>query len=148
MLSRFTLQSAAIMFTLVVLLPGYAPICRASTALPNKAATGDIKPNSYGKVHGPFLSEPEVRRVLKKAGFPAHAIPTMLQIARCESSLSVTAENVNRDGSVDFGLFQINERNWAGCHVSKTELSDPYNNTRCAQQVWQRQGFDAWGCCI
>jgi len=116
--------------------------------LRKKMEKGNIRPSNYGKVHGPSLSEPEVRQVLNKAGFPAKAIPSMLQIAHCESSFSATAENMNRDGSVDFGLFQINERNWGGYNVTKTELSDPYNNARCAYQIWQRQGYGAWGCYV
>jgi hypothetical protein len=177
MVSPFTLRSAGILLALVIFLSVHAPICRASTdqdkaafpsqnapnrtvrkadtsshrpfgnLLPIKAAKGNIRPNRYGKVRGPFLSGTEVRQVIARAGFPAHAIPTMVQIARCESSFSVTAENVNRDGSVDFGLLQINERNWRGCHVSKAELSDPDHNARCAYQLWQRQGYGAWGCC-
>jgi hypothetical protein len=111
-------------------------------------AKDNIRPNNYGKVSGPSLSEPEVRQVLERAGFPAKTISTMLQIAGCESSFSATAENVNRDGSIDVGLLQINERNWRECHVSKTELSDPNNNARCAYQIWQRQGYNAWGCCF
>jgi len=83
---------------------------------------------------------------MERAGFPVEAIPAMLQIANCESSLSATAEHLNRDGSVDVGLFQINERNWEVCNLSKAELSDPDNNARCAYQVWQRQGYDAWAC--
>ncbi len=110
------------------------------------SAKDNVRPNNYGKVKGPFLSESKVRQVLERAGFPAKTISTMLQIASCESSLSATAENVNRDGSIDVGLFQINERNWRECHVSKTELSDPNNNARCAYQIWQHQGYNAWGC--
>ena len=110
------------------------------------SAKGNVRPNNYGKVSGPFLSESKVRQVLERTGFPAKTISTMLQIASCESSFSATAENVNRDGSIDVGLFQINERNWRECHVSKTELSDPNNNARCAYQIWQHQGYNAWGC--
>lgn len=102
---------------------------------------------NHGQASGPFLSRLEVKEVLVRAGFPAQAIPTMLRIANCESSLSATAENVNRDGSVDMGLFQINERNWEACSVSKAELADPEGNARCAYQVWQQQGYGAWGCC-
>lgn len=25
-------------------------------------------------------------------------------------------------------------------------ISDPYNNARCAYQIWQRQGYRAWNC--
>lgn len=110
------------------------------------SAKGNVRPNNYGKVSGPFLSESKVRQVLEKAGFPAKTISTMLQIASRESSFSATAENVNRDGSVDVGLFQINERNWRKCNVSKKDLSDPYNNARCAYQIWQHQGYNAWSC--
>lgn len=116
---------------------------RPSRGLPAKDT---VRPNNYGKVSGPFLSESKVRQVLERAGFPAQTISTMLQIASCESSFSATAENVNRDGSIDVGLLQINERNWRECHVSKTELSDPYNNARCAYQIWRHQGYNAWGC--
>ena len=116
--------------------------------LRKKMEQSNIRPSNYGKIHGPFLSETEVKLALNKAGFPAKAIPSMLQIAHCESSFSATAENVNRDGSVDFGLFQINERNWGRCNVTKTELSDPYNNAKCAYQIWQRQGYGAWGCYV
>ena len=128
MVSLFKRKSAGILLTLVAFLSVHASICRASTdtdkavfpeanvpnktirkadtshhrptksLLPKKTAKDKVRLNNYGKVRGPFLSRPEVRQALEKAGFPAHAIPTMLQIASCESSFSVTAENVNRDG--------------------------------------------------
>ncbi|MCX5869283.1 MAG: transglycosylase SLT domain-containing protein [Deltaproteobacteria bacterium] len=153
-------KSAGVLLTLAIFLSIDAPMCQASIdshkmlleqnmpkrTTPPKAANGNIRPNNYGKVSGPFLSEPEVRQLIEKAGFPPKTISTMLQIASCESSFSVTAKNVNRDGTIDVGLFQINERNWKGCNISQSELSDPYNNARCAYQIWQHQGYNAWSC--
>jgi len=33
-----------------------------------------------------------------------------VRVAKCESALSPTAKNVNKDGSIDRGLFQINDK--------------------------------------
>jgi len=148
MVSPGKTQSAGLWLILVVLLAVCAPICRADTESPDKAAKGNDRPNDYRQVRAPSLSKTEVRRILKKAGFPAKAIPKMLRIARCESALSATAEHVNRDGSANFGLFQIHESNWKDCQFSKAELADPLNNARCAYRIWQRQGYAAWRNCL
>lgn len=45
----------------------------------------------------------------------------LLAIAKVESGFNPSAENVNKDGTKDYGMFQINERNlkWLGLDVEQ-----------------------------
>lgn len=94
---------------------------------------------------GTRLSEGEIAQHLRDAGFSESAIGTMVCIAKYESSFYSGATNTNSDGTTDYGLFQINGYWWSGsCGVSGSALLDPAVNTRCAKQVYQQQGFNAW----
>lgn len=91
------------------------------------------------------LSEKEVAANLKLAGFPDYMIPTMVCVAKHESSFRVDARNINENGSTDHGLFQINDAWWlAQCGVDPEGLKDPLVNAKCAKTVFDRQGLMAW----
>lgn len=66
-----------------------------------------------------------------------------LRIAYCESNLNVNALHVNRNGTVDRGLWQINT-------VHKTITNECAFNARCstdaAHALYMRQGFTPWVC--
>ncbi len=69
----------------------------------------------------------------------------MVCVAIHESALKPTAINgkLNRNGSVDYGLFQINDKVWGEkCDVDR--LMDPKYNTECAKIVYDNQGLEAW----
>lgn len=96
-----------------------------------------------------MIKEMALKALLTAAGFLPQHIPTMMCIAKWESSLRPDAVNVNTDGSVDIGLFQINNRYWVdieggGCPYSMEELFDPVNNVSCAKTVFDAMGFRAW----
>lgn len=95
---------------------------------------------------GDRLSEGEVATVLANAGFPDNVIPTMVCIAKYESSFYTQATNRNWNGSVDYGLFQINNFFWiTGCGLrSANQLMNVETNTRCALTIYRQQGLNAW----
>lgn len=102
-------------------------------------------PQDQGSREGARLSEREVAQHLKFAGFPESVIPTMVCVAKFESRFKTNAINLNRNGSMDHGVFQINDAWWLSeCGVDPEGLKDPVVNTRCAKTVFDRQGLMAW----
>lgn len=90
-----------------------------------------------------LLSEATVLEHIKEAGFSEEVAPVMLCIARYESGFDPSVINTNRNGSKDYGLFQINDRWWKEkCDLDK--LLDPAYNTKCAKIVYDIQGLEAW----
>lgn len=63
-----------------------------------------------GRVGGGGTPPPQLVAALKKAGFTGQGLQTMLAIAGAESSYNPHALGHNDDGSVDRGVFQINNR--------------------------------------
>jgi hypothetical protein len=84
-----------------------------------------------------------LKLILYVAGFEHHQLDTMACIAEKESSLRIDAVNVNKNGSKDLGLFQINS-----VHHDTTckglPLFHAYYNSLCAKNVYDIQGFKAW----
>lgn len=102
-------------------------------------------PQDQGSRGATRLSEREVAQHLKLAGFPESVIPTMVCIAKHESRFKTNAINFNTNGSIDHGIFQINDAWWLSeCGVDPEGLKDPVVNTRCAKTVFDRQGLMAW----
>lgn len=74
----------------------------------------------------------------------AKIITTAVAIALAESSGRTDAKNAaNRNGTVDWGLFQINDVNWTSKDSASVRL-DADANTAKAYDVYKRQGFGAW----
>lgn len=72
--------------------------------------------------------------------FPKEECAVALSIVMAESHMNPEAVNkANKDGTMDAGLFQVNERNWKidGCEL-KT-LFDGKKNTDCAYKIWDRR---------
>lgn len=85
-----------------------------------------------------------VANVLREAGFPEEAIPTMMAIAKAESGWRPEAINTaNRNGSVDRGLFQINSIHQGNSWYPQNPF-DPLQNAKAAFAVYQGQGLNAW----
>lgn len=87
-----------------------------------------------------------VANVLRQAGFPESAVPTMMAIAMAESSWNPAAVNdKNRNGSIDRGLFQINSVH-QGNSWYPTNPFDPLQSAKAAYAIWQGAGqtFRDW----
>eukprot|EP00823_Brevimastigomonas_motovehiculus_P007611 TRINITY_DN670_c0_g2_i1.p1 TRINITY_DN670_c0_g2~~TRINITY_DN670_c0_g2_i1.p1 ORF type:complete len:144 (-),score=18.63 TRINITY_DN670_c0_g2_i1:420-851(-) len=63
-------------------------------------------------------------------------------IVKHESSGNAHACNKNVGGSIDAGLWQINDMNWASCSGGSAPC-DPSVNLKCAELVW-RWGSKTW----
>jgi len=70
---------------------------------------------------------------------------TALAVAKAESGLNCNAFNVNSNGSVDFGIFQLNSVHLKkGGEWTLTNMSDCEKNVDLAYQMWTEQGFEPW----
>lgn len=85
------------------------------------------------------LSRAEIANAMRKAGWPESAIPVGVAVALAESGGNPSAVNhSNRNGSKDYGLFQINS-----VHkelLAKHNWSDPVDNARMALSVYKGAG--------
>jgi hypothetical protein len=88
------------------------------------------------------LTEGHVYELASRAGFPNKVLSTMVCIANYESARRPHAVGVNKDGSRDIGLFQINKKIWG--KVCPGDLTKPWYNARCAKKVYDEQGLNAW----
>ena len=86
-----------------------------------------------------------VANVLRAAGFPESAIPTMVAIARAESSWNPNATHRNSNGSIDQGLFQINSIHKNNPWYPQNPM-DPYQSAVAAYNIWKGAGgtFRDW----
>lgn len=80
-----------------------------------------------------------VANVLRAAGFPESAIPTMIAIARAESSWNPNATHRNSNGSIDQGLFQINSIHKNNSWYPQNPF-DPYQSAVAAYNIWKGAG--------
>lgn len=55
---------------------------------------------------------PNITQLLQQAGFTGQALVTAVSIAWAESGFNPAATHTNSDGSIDRGIFQINNRAW------------------------------------
>lgn len=67
---------------------------------------------------------------------------TMLKIAKCESTLNPKAVHRNKNGSTDYGLFQINSVHG----IPPEELYDVDKNIAYAKALYDREGTRPWVC--
>ena len=86
-----------------------------------------------------------VANVLRAAGFPESAVPTMIAIARAESSWNPNATHRNSNGSIDQGLFQINSIHSKNSWYPSNPF-DPYQSAVAAYNIWKGAGgtFRDW----
>jgi len=112
--------------------------------------SGD-EPGSVGEsqdhlLAGRRLSETEIARLVRQAGFPESAVGQMVCTAKYESSFYERASHKNGNGTTDYGVFQINSIHLrdAGCPSSVSGLYDATANARCAHTIYRSQGIRAW----
>lgn len=120
----------------VVILNNNSSVALAET----KVETGskqEIEKITSPEVRGEEQSSPTIE-LIKKA-FPEN-FETMLAIAKAESRLRPDAVNINKNGSKDCGIFQINSVHGYDCEW----LKNPSNNIKVAREVYEKQGLKAW----
>ena len=79
--------------------------------------------------------------------FPEEARADAIKVANCESSLVETASNRNRNGSQDWGIFQLNDGGTLQRLGGNAELArDPEWNIKAAYILYQDRGWQPWVC--
>lgn len=74
----------------------------------------------------------------REGGFPDEELVTAAAVGLAESNGRKGAVNINRNGSRDSGIWQINSVH------GYDDLHDPLVNARAAFEVWELQGWTAW----
>jgi hypothetical protein len=94
---------------------------------------------------GTQLSEAQIATLLRNAGFTGNDVARMVCTAKYESAYYDHASNTNSNGSVDYGLFQINSIHLgsSGCATTAT-IYNTTTNTHCAREIFESQGINAW----
>jgi hypothetical protein len=95
---------------------------------------------SVGVTASGTISDSDVKALMKGAGFPESEFNTGVSIAHAESGCKPRTNNkgLNSDGSIDFGLFQINS-----IHSDLLNGHDPYDptqNVAMAYAIWRDAG--------
>lgn len=85
----------------------------------------------------------DTARAAAAAGFPDKELVTAVAVAIAESSLNETATHRNANGSIDYGLWQINSVHGYP-ELSNGQWKNPTVNAQLAHQVWLKQGWNAW----
>ena len=115
-------------------LPGAAPAVAATTIPISRPAvwTGAYAPS-------------EIYTALVKAGVPPSVAPTLTAVSGAESGFGKnTVSGVNKDGSRDYGVFQVNNKAWpqfGGADVAKLPLDQ---QAKLAAEIYRKQGLSAW----
>jgi hypothetical protein len=92
---------------------------------------------NWDKLVGPTWDNDELATLAHIVGMPTPGL--MARYAQGESSGDPDARNVNTNGSVDEGLWQINS-----VHGFPGDLTDPLVNAKAARSVLEDQGIGAW----
>ena len=117
--------------------------CAADTTQDDPGGTGESQDHLLA---GRRLSETEAATLIRQAGFPESVVGKMLCTIKYESNFYERASNRNNNGSVDYGLFQVNSLHFhdAGCPSTAAGLYDATANTKCALGIYKSQGINAW----
>ncbi|CAG4985650.1 unnamed protein product [Parnassius apollo] len=97
----------------------------------------------------------ELVQQMRSHGFPEDKMRDWVCLVESESSRTTHyVGKVNKNGSRDYGLFQINDKYWCSntstagkdCNVTCNDLltDDITKAAKCAKKVYKRHGFNAW----
>nr|AAP03061.1 lysozyme [Spodoptera exigua] len=92
---------------------------------------------------------------LRRQGFPEDKMRDWVCLVENESGRKTDKMGtVNKNGSRDYGLFQINDKYWCSntstpgkdCNVTCAQmlLDDITLASQCAKKIYKRHKFDAW----
>ncbi|XP_062534056.1 lysozyme-like [Armigeres subalbatus] len=96
-------------------------------------------------------------KALLAQGFNKGDLRNWVCLVQNESGMDTTKKNNNRNGSTDWGLFQINDRYWCNpqdkskktsneCKTNCSEFlkDDISKASTCVKKIFKRHGFRAW----
>ncbi|KAG5671031.1 hypothetical protein PVAND_001249 [Polypedilum vanderplanki] len=96
----------------------------------------------------------ELVKALYKAGIPKSKLRDWACLVQHESSYNSKAKGgPNKNGSYDYGIFQINSKYWCGigkvggdCKINCNSLinNDITDDIKCAKTIYNRHNFTAW----
>jgi hypothetical protein len=117
-----------------------------SSATPAATDEGETGASEGALLAGTQISETEAASLLEAAGFTGQTVAQMVCTAKYESDFFEQASNSNSNGTTDYGLWQINSSHLgeAGCTSSASALYDGATNAKCAREIFESQGLDAW----
>jgi len=75
----------------------------------------------------------------KKADIPEPECRLLVKIAWCESKFDDNAIHINSDGTIDYGLFQLNSYWWDGWKYREGKT-----NIKKALEIYQKVGIEPW----
>ena len=82
----------------------------------------------------------QMAAALRRAGFPIVVIPVMIAIGLAESGGNVHATHANNNGTIDYGVWQVNSVH--GFNPDTLLTLD--GNASAAKAVYDKQGLHAW----
>uniref|UniRef100_A0A182PRC9 Lysozyme n=1 Tax=Anopheles epiroticus TaxID=199890 RepID=A0A182PRC9_9DIPT len=95
----------------------------------------------------------ELAKALANNGIAKASLPDWICLVQNESAFSTSATNKNKNGSTDYGIFQINNKYWCDsgygsndCKIACSSLlnDDITDDIKCAKLIHKRHGFNAW----
>ena len=89
-------------------------------------------------------SNPDIAEYIVEKFGPTQA-SVALAVAKAESGMREDAININTNGTIDVGVYQINyqsHKNREACQLKK--LVDAKSNVDCAYELWKEQGWGIW----
>lgn len=79
--------------------------------------------------------------------FGPAAGPHAIAIARCESEFDPHARHRNRNGTIDYGVFQLNSGGtMQSLGLTAAEALDWQANIDAAHRLYRRRGWQPWVC--
>jgi soluble lytic murein transglycosylase-like protein len=69
---------------------------------------------------------------------------TITKIIYAESGYEINARHYNKNGSVDYSLFQINSCHWKEAKKMGLDLRNPYDNSKFAVYLIKIYGLTPW----
>lgn len=105
--------------------------------------TIEVKPIEVEAKQTPFCYDPIscIRDIGEQVGATNQEIMTMIRIGKCESGHRENAVNVNKNGTIDRGVFQLNSIHK---DITNKDAFDFEKNIRYAWKMQQKQGFNPW----
>ena len=92
------------------------------------------------------ISKAQVKALILDTFGPA-AGPHALRIAACESEFNHRATHRNRNGTIDYGVFQLNSGGtMQSLGLTPASALDPVANVKAARRLYLRRGWQPWVC--
>ncbi len=105
----------------------------------------DFQEEGNGKIESIISGEGNkdiARYICQKFGLENCKIA--LAVAKAESGLNCNAVNINKNGTADIGVFQLNTVHLNKNGWSLEKMGGCYSNVDLAYQLWLEQGWGAW----